>query len=147
MEWRPWNTVHFDHTPTFLRNAERKQIAVQMIKIFKVPNVEEFRRRMLKRAPSDGHATGNGATRYREFAMASGEMRLEEGGAGKRRPSTANALWLKPRLAVRRLSSVPHCERGASLARRLKWLSEWPFSNRMLDAGRPDSVRRLNVAA
>jgi hypothetical protein len=79
MEWRPWNTVHFDPTPTFLRNAERKQIAVQMIKIFKVPNVEEFRRRILKRAPSDGHATRNGATRYRKFAMVSGEMRLEEG--------------------------------------------------------------------
>jgi hypothetical protein len=51
MEWRPWSAVYLDHTPTFLRNAERKQIADQMIKIFKVPNVEEFRRRMLKRAP------------------------------------------------------------------------------------------------
>jgi hypothetical protein len=55
-------------------------------------------------------------------------LQLEEGWAGKKRPTTDNALWLKPRWADTRPSSVLACEREASLARRPKRLSEWPPS-------------------
>jgi hypothetical protein len=45
-----------------------------------------------------------------------------EGWAGRRRPNTVDALWLKPRWADTRPSSVLACEREASLARRPKGL-------------------------
>ena len=58
---------------------------------------------------------------------------------GRKKPTTANALWLKPRWADTRPSSVLACEREAAVG--------VAILNRMLDAGRPDSVHRLNIAA
>jgi hypothetical protein len=52
MEWRPWSALYLRHTPFFLRNAERKHVADQMIKAFHFSDVHEFKRRMLKRAPN-----------------------------------------------------------------------------------------------
>jgi len=51
-----------------------------------------------------------------------------EGWAGRRRPTTGDALWLKPRWADIKPSSVLACERAASLASRPKRLSAWPSS-------------------
>src|ERR1035437_26134 len=55
-------------------------------------------------------------------------LQLEEGWAGKRRPTTDNALWLKPRWADTKPSSALACERKASPASRPKRLSPWPSS-------------------
>jgi hypothetical protein len=47
---------------------------------------------------------------------------------GRKKPTTANALWLKPRWADTRPSSVLACEREASPANRPKRLSAWQSS-------------------
>jgi hypothetical protein len=74
-------------------------------------------------------------------------LQLEEVWAGKRRPTTDTALWLKPRWADTRPSSVLACKREASLAKKAEAAVGVAVLNRMLDAGRPDSARRLNIAA
>jgi hypothetical protein len=55
-------------------------------------------------------------------------LQTEEGWVGKKRLTMDNALWLKPRWADTRPSSVPACEREAYLARRPKRLSACPSS-------------------
>jgi hypothetical protein len=55
-------------------------------------------------------------------------LQLEEGWAGRRKLTTANALWLKPQWADTRRSSVFAYGRAASLVGRLKRLSAWPSS-------------------
>jgi hypothetical protein len=49
-DWRPWSTVYLHGTPMFLRNAERKRIASQLMKIFKIRSADEFRQRFTQRA-------------------------------------------------------------------------------------------------
>src|ERR1035438_7080469 len=55
-------------------------------------------------------------------------LQFEEGWAGKRRPTTDNALLLKPRWADTRPSLVLAYGPAASLGSRLKRLSAWPSS-------------------
>jgi len=61
MEWRPWSAMYLKRTPAFLRNAESTQVAAQIMKIFNISNPEEFKRRLIERAPrleklfSSGH--------------------------------------------------------------------------------------------
>ena len=49
-DWRPWSTIYLHGTPMFLRNAERKQIANELMKLFKIDSVDEFRQRFSERA-------------------------------------------------------------------------------------------------
>lgn len=48
--WRPWSTIYLHGTPMFLRNAERKQIAKELMKLFGIDSAEEFRQRFSERA-------------------------------------------------------------------------------------------------
>jgi hypothetical protein len=50
MDWRPWSTLYLKNTPRFLQYAVRKKVADQLMRIFRIPDIEEFRRRMLQRA-------------------------------------------------------------------------------------------------
>lgn len=47
---RPWSTIYLRGTPMFLRNAERKQVANQLMKLFKIDNTDEFKKRFTERA-------------------------------------------------------------------------------------------------
>jgi hypothetical protein len=49
-DWRPWSAIYLHGTPLFLRNAERKQIAKELMKLFKVDTAEKFRQRFAERA-------------------------------------------------------------------------------------------------
>jgi hypothetical protein len=51
MDWRPWSTVYMKNTPAFLRMAENKKIAEQLMGIMQVPSIEEFKKRLAERAP------------------------------------------------------------------------------------------------
>ncbi len=48
--WRPWSTIYLHGTPMFLRNAERKQIANELMKLVRINSTEEFRQRFTDRA-------------------------------------------------------------------------------------------------
>jgi hypothetical protein len=50
-EWRPWSALYLKRTPMFLRNAEHKRIATQIMKLFHIASAEEFRKRLLERGP------------------------------------------------------------------------------------------------
>jgi hypothetical protein len=50
-DWRPWSTLYLNGTPAFLRNAEHKRTAGQLIKVLNVPSFDEFRKRFFERAP------------------------------------------------------------------------------------------------
>jgi len=49
-EWRRWSALYLSHPPMFLRNAEHQQAADELLKIFKISDAEEFRRRFRQRA-------------------------------------------------------------------------------------------------
>jgi hypothetical protein len=49
--WRPWSALYLKRPPTFLRNAEHQRAAHQLMKLFQVASVEEFRKRLAERAP------------------------------------------------------------------------------------------------
>ena len=51
MEWQPWSVKYLDRVPMFLREAESKQVAAHFLRIFKIANVDEFRKRYIQRAP------------------------------------------------------------------------------------------------
>ena len=51
MEWQPWSVKYLDRVPMFLREAESKQVAAHLLRIFKIANVDEFRKRYIQRAP------------------------------------------------------------------------------------------------
>src|ERR1017187_10233863 len=59
-------------------------------------------------------------------------LQREESWAGKKKPTTADALWLKRRWADTRPSSVLAYGRAAALVSRLKQLSAWPSSTACL---------------
>jgi len=50
-KWRPWSALYLKRAPTFLRNAEHKRIASQIMKLFHITSAEEFRKLLLERAP------------------------------------------------------------------------------------------------
>jgi len=52
LDWRPWSAIYMRDTPLFLRNAERKKIANRILKLFQIPDLEDFKRRMIKYAPN-----------------------------------------------------------------------------------------------
>jgi hypothetical protein len=58
--WRPWSTLYLKRTPTFLLNAEHKRIANEIMKLFHIASVEEFRKRLLERAPRLSKLFSNG---------------------------------------------------------------------------------------
>jgi hypothetical protein len=60
MEWKPWSAIYLRHAPVFLRNAERKTIADQLIKVLGMSSIEELRQKMFKRAPTLGLLFSNG---------------------------------------------------------------------------------------
>lgn len=49
--WYPWSTLYLAQVPLFLRNAEYKRAAEQLIKLFRIDSVEEFRNRLKERTP------------------------------------------------------------------------------------------------
>jgi hypothetical protein len=51
VDWRAWSTLYLKRTPLFLRNAESKQVAEEILKVFKIPDAEEFRLRFRECAP------------------------------------------------------------------------------------------------
>jgi hypothetical protein len=51
MDWRPWSTLYLKTTPQFLRNAEQKRVADQIIKLFNISSFDEFKKRYTERAP------------------------------------------------------------------------------------------------
>jgi len=48
--WRPWSALYLKRPPTFLRNAEHQRAAHQLMKLFHVASIEEFRKRLGERA-------------------------------------------------------------------------------------------------
>jgi hypothetical protein len=52
--WNPWSTLFLQRIPPFLQNAERKQEAEKLVRLFKLPSIEEFRKRLAERAPRLG---------------------------------------------------------------------------------------------
>lgn len=70
--WRPWSTIYLHGTPVFLRNAERKQIAKELMKLFGIDSAEELGRR------------GNEHRRQRDVAV-SQKNRLRDGAGEVRR--------------------------------------------------------------
>jgi hypothetical protein len=50
-EWRPWSALYLKRAPAFLRSAEHKQIAAQIMKALHIESAEEFRKRLAARAP------------------------------------------------------------------------------------------------
>ncbi len=51
MEWRSWSYIYLKRVPMFIRSAEQISIANHLIKIFKIPNVDEFKVRLKERVP------------------------------------------------------------------------------------------------
>jgi hypothetical protein len=49
--WYPRSIVHIKHTPMFIKNAERKNIANNIAKVFKVSNADELRAKMVEIFP------------------------------------------------------------------------------------------------
>jgi hypothetical protein len=49
-EWRPWGALYMAHLPLFLRDAEHNQTADELLKLFKIGDAEEFKRRFGERA-------------------------------------------------------------------------------------------------
>jgi hypothetical protein len=50
LEWRPWSTLYLRTIPLFLRSAESKKVAEQIMKLFHIPSTDEFRKRFSERA-------------------------------------------------------------------------------------------------
>lgn len=50
-EWRPWSALYLKRAPTFLLNAEKTSVAVQVARAIGVPSVAEFKKRLAERAP------------------------------------------------------------------------------------------------
>ena len=48
--WRPWSAIFLNSTPGFLRAAENKRVANQLLKILTLPDADEFRKRFFERA-------------------------------------------------------------------------------------------------
>lgn len=51
VEWRPWSAIYLNGPPLFLRSAEYREVADPILKIFRIPNAEEFKKRFAERAP------------------------------------------------------------------------------------------------
>jgi hypothetical protein len=51
-EWRPWSALFLKQPPMFLRNAEHQRVAYQLMKLFHVTTIEEFRERLAERTPN-----------------------------------------------------------------------------------------------
>jgi uncharacterized protein YkvS len=58
--WRPWSVLYLKSTPYFLVSAERKKIAEQMVKVFKLNGTEELKKRILESAANVGQMFSNG---------------------------------------------------------------------------------------
>jgi hypothetical protein len=50
-DWRPWSVIYLKQVPLFLHSAESKQIADELVKVFGLVDIGEFRRRLAERAP------------------------------------------------------------------------------------------------
>ncbi len=50
LEWRPWSALYLLTTPLFLRSAESKKVAEQILRLFHIPSADEFTRRFSERA-------------------------------------------------------------------------------------------------
>ncbi len=51
LEWRPWSALYLHRPPIFFRNAEYKRAAGELMELFHVASVEEFRKRLVERTP------------------------------------------------------------------------------------------------
>src|SRR5260370_41516683 len=73
----------------------------------------------------------------------------EGGWAGRTRPATGDALWLKRRWAATRPSSAPACERVACPANGPKRPSAWPCSTACctLDTRTPSGARNGQLSS
>jgi hypothetical protein len=63
-DWRPWSTLYLDHSPMFLRNAEYKRSLEQIMKLFHISSIEEFRKRLMERGPLLRRLFDRGFWRY-----------------------------------------------------------------------------------
>lgn len=54
VEWRPWSALYLKRTPEFLIRGESRPVAAQIVRIFQITGLEEFKRRFLERAPRLG---------------------------------------------------------------------------------------------
>ena len=50
-EWRPWSILFMKNVPLFIKNAEYTKYAKELIKIFDIPIVDEFKKRLKERYP------------------------------------------------------------------------------------------------
>lgn len=63
-DWRPWSTLYLKGTPMFLRNAEYRRSAEQIMKLFQITSIEEFQKRLLERGPRLRHMFSRGFWDY-----------------------------------------------------------------------------------
>jgi hypothetical protein len=58
--WNPWSALFLKRAPVFLRHAEHRQVAETLVRVFRLPSVEEFRNRLRERAPHLRQLYGRG---------------------------------------------------------------------------------------
>lgn len=63
-EWRPWSVPYMKHTPMFIKNAEQKQYAQQLVELFNTSNIEEFKIRLKERYPAIHQMFSGGILRF-----------------------------------------------------------------------------------
>jgi len=49
--WRPWSALYLKRPPMFLRAAERRTVALRLMKLFQISSLDELRRRLAIRTP------------------------------------------------------------------------------------------------
>jgi len=61
LKWRPWSTLYMKQMPMFIQDAERLIVAEQIMEVFNIESVDEFKKRLIEKIPQlenlfkDGH--------------------------------------------------------------------------------------------
>lgn len=58
--WRPWSALYLERAPMFLHNAESKRVVAELLKLFRISDAEEFRKRLRECAPRVGRLFSTG---------------------------------------------------------------------------------------
>lgn len=51
MTWRPWSTLYLHRAPMFLRNAEHKPVADALVRLTRVSDVDQLKKRLIECVP------------------------------------------------------------------------------------------------
>lgn len=54
MEWRAWSNSYLKNVPAFITYCQQARVAESVIKVLKVPSIDEFKRRLTERVPRLG---------------------------------------------------------------------------------------------